>query len=150
MSGDPPCDHEWAEDTHFEWGGGLHSPTRGVVVSADQPLTADELATIKARAEAGLPNAWYYRDLNADPATTLRLVDEIERLQAGREMEQRALANALPLVAEVERLRAQVERVMPFLDGLEETFEDCTPSRGCTGCEILLQTRNLRAALAGE
>jgi hypothetical protein len=43
----------------------------------------------------------------------LRLVDEIERLQAGREMEQRALANALPLVAEVERLRAQVAGVDP-------------------------------------
>jgi hypothetical protein len=119
-------------------------------VSADQPLTGDELAAIKATALRLHGGEVGYFPEHIEPRTVLRLVDEIERLQAGREMEQRALANALPLVAEVERLRAQVERVMPFLDGLEETFEDCTPSRGCTGCEILLQTRNLRAALAGE
>jgi hypothetical protein len=42
-------------------------------VSADQPLTGDELATIKARAE----------DMNpASAATTLRLVAEVERLRA--------------------------------------------------------------------
>ena len=85
-------------------------------MSADQPLTGDELATIKARAEAAWGCEWVisdepndsYRvevkdspqdtpldqiadawdDDNAehiagmDPATTLRLVAEIERLQA--------------------------------------------------------------------
>ena len=45
-------------------------------MSADQPLAGDELATIKARAMN-----WDhpFRD---DPETTLRLVAEIERLQA--------------------------------------------------------------------
>ena len=84
-------------------------------MSADQPLTGDELATIKARAEAASPGPWE-ADLGSvwrpsplsvveivcdcrggehvttredaehiagmDPATTLRLVAEIERLQA--------------------------------------------------------------------
>ena len=47
-------------------------------MSADQPLTGDELATIKARAESpdypGFPS---HKD-----TTTLRLVAEIERLRA--------------------------------------------------------------------
>jgi hypothetical protein len=42
-------------------------------VSAPQPLTGDELATIKASAR---------ERMRPDPETTLRLVAEIERLQA--------------------------------------------------------------------
>ena len=81
-------------------------------MSADQPLTGDELATIRARAEAATPGPWtldghphdgrvwvnapterhliamHGFPVNAehvagmDPSTTLRLVAEIERLRA--------------------------------------------------------------------
>jgi hypothetical protein len=44
-------------------------------VSADQPLTGDELATIKARAEDLSAVALAYRD-------TMRLIAEVERLRA--------------------------------------------------------------------
>jgi hypothetical protein len=49
-------------------------------VSADQPLTADELATIKARAEvAAVDHPLMYE---GDVDETLRLVAEVERLRA--------------------------------------------------------------------
>jgi hypothetical protein len=78
-------------------------------VSADQPLTADELATIKASALGASGVGWWEQSdrhdlrnaigahflgnvdtaeddarhiITMDPATTLRLVAEIERLQA--------------------------------------------------------------------
>jgi hypothetical protein len=79
---------------------------------APQPLTGDELAAITARANAQTAGAIGYFPDRFEPEEVLRLVAEIERLQAGREMEQRALANALPLVAEVERLRAQVDALV--------------------------------------
>jgi hypothetical protein len=81
---------------------------------ADLPLAGDELATIKARAEAATPGPWeqagrfliegrsamlgeavpvadvvYDRDVphiaGMDPETTLRLVAEVERLRADNE-----------------------------------------------------------------
>jgi hypothetical protein len=91
-------------------------------VSADQPLTGDELAAIKATALRLHGGEVGYFPEHIEPRTVLRLVDEIERLQAGREMEQRALANALPLVAEVERLRAQVERAVSAGEHLAEAL----------------------------
>ena len=56
-------------------------------MSADQPLTGDELATIKARAETGGGRIIAYA---IDPADVLRLVAEIERLQADRDSYRRS------------------------------------------------------------
>jgi hypothetical protein len=130
-------------------------------VSADLPLTGDELAAIKARAEGtpvdervwqrvgkygvkAAPTEAFMADAmfehtaehiaGMDPATTLRLVAEVERLRAvvttpqpvtadelaaidawlstfgpnPRAAVPMPLGDALRLVAEVERLRAQV------------------------------------------
>ena len=50
-------------------------------MSADQPLTGDEFATIKARAEATAREYARRRQHHEWSATTLRLVAEIERLR---------------------------------------------------------------------
>jgi hypothetical protein len=41
-------------------------------------------------------------------------------------------------------LREAVEKLADFV---EESFEGCEPSRGCTGCEALLKARDVRLAL---
>ena len=101
-------------------------------MSADQPLTGDELATIKARAEAATPGPWEdvwsdFRGLGAHSVKRGDLVvafvgyeshegdrpnDDAEHI-AGMDP-----ATTLRLVAEIERLQAQVERVEKFQQGL--------------------------------
>ena len=56
-------------------------------MSADQPLTGDELATIKARAERARDRGLLRPTLTIDEA--LRLVAEVERLQAALERSER-------------------------------------------------------------
>jgi hypothetical protein len=85
-------------------------------VSAPQPLTGDELATIKARTEADLERG----------GASLR---EIERY-----------SDALRLVAEVERLRAQVERATTVRNAWRNP-------RGNYGCEECSIWEDLDAAL---
>jgi hypothetical protein len=54
-------------------------------VSASQPLTGDELAAIKAHAEAARDRVYgrgWYGSVGMDPETAVRLVAEVERLRA--------------------------------------------------------------------
>ena len=90
-------------------------------MSADQPLTGDELATIKARAEAVPVDERAWRRIGkygveAVPAEAFMADGMFEHTAehiAGMDP-----ATTLRLVAEIERLQAQVERVEKFQQGL--------------------------------
>jgi hypothetical protein len=85
-------------------------------VSADQPLTGDELATIKARAEATTREYTRRRQNHEWSATTLRLVAEVERLRAQMSHpadDPECVASPCQyheVLAERDALQAQVER----------------------------------------
>jgi hypothetical protein len=105
-------------------------------VSAPQPLTGDELATIKARAEAATVNGYGRRwvvdedetavraNLGAGPTvcTTIPFGYEIQRANAehiaGMDPE-----TTLRLVAEVERLRAALAFKQGIIDDLSAAVE---------------------------
>jgi hypothetical protein len=98
-------------------------------VSADLPLTGDELATIKTRAEAATPGPWRYdptkvnaisweesvfAGANGPTAVTVASTgpaDDPQSMDDAAYIAGMDPATTLRLVAEVERLRAQVERV---------------------------------------
>jgi hypothetical protein len=96
-------------------------------MSAPQPLTGDELATIKARAEdTTTPEAWTH---------TMR--EACYALHARRDVPR--------LVAEVERLQAQVKRVEALL-GLYDSWDGRRPHPGESSPR---QRDDLRTALDG-
>jgi hypothetical protein len=88
-------------------------------VSAPQPLTGDELAAIKARAERATPGPWE-ADLGSvwrpSPLSVTEIVCDCrggEHITTREDAEHIAgmdPATTLRLVAEIERLRAQVEQ----------------------------------------
>lgn len=120
-----------------------------VPVSADQPLTGDDLATIKARVEAainpprcicsaqggsvyssGCPRhdrhaPGYAPPFSMDPSTTLRLVAEIERLR-----EERAAIDLLDWPGEAHRLQAALHFARGTIEDLSRTVERLEGERG--------------------
>ena len=92
-----------------------------------QPLTGDELATIKARAEAATPGPWeafgacLWRE---GPLNTTDIVDDcacgngsgIQRDEDGAHIAGMDPATTLRLVAEIERLREDVGVLRAALD----------------------------------
>jgi hypothetical protein len=84
-----------------------------------QPLTGDELATIKARAEAATPGPWTHFGTclwREGPLDTTDIVDDcacgngtgIQRDEDGAHIAGMDPATTLRLVAEIERLQAEV------------------------------------------
>jgi len=143
-------------------------------VSADQPLTGDELATIKARAEAATPGPWRYDDTKvhefsreesvfAGPrgveATTVASTGPCDDPQSMKDAEHIAgmdSATTLRMVAEIERLRARQSRVDALFSGgpdtpCRTTWYEVNPGNDhfCTTVECVeVPMADLREALA--
>jgi hypothetical protein len=112
-------------------------------VSAPQPLTGDELATIKARAERATPGPWE-ADLGSvwrpSPLSVTEIVCDCrggEHITTREDAEHIAGMDpetTLRLVAEVERLRAWQRTISDALDlteihpGYTPAVPDATPS----------------------
>lgn len=64
------------------------------------------------------------------------IVDTVERIVAARLTAARADERAKVAAA-----------VLPLVEAVEDTYDECTPSRGCTGCELRLYAQRVRAAL---
>lgn len=87
----------------------LIDPVREELSDADQPLTGDELDTIKARAESKMGGYVYPPEREA----ALRLVAEIERLQA-------QVADAHELANEWAEMEPKIVALMEHSDYVSE------------------------------
>lgn len=101
-------------------------------MTADAPLTADELAAIAARADAATPGPWeweedlYQLDSHGFPVGAIIRTQGWSRYgysNTDAEFIARARTDVPRLVAEVERLREANERYMFWLDRVDPDCE---------------------------
>ena len=107
-------------------------------------MTLERLAEIRVRADMPRLGLSLAREMDKDVIAIRELVAEIERLQAGRDIEQRALSNALPLLAERDALAQQIEKVRALHFTVVPADWLGGPTR-CGGCGDAYPCRTIRA-----
>lgn len=101
--------------------------------TTDEPMTGEELAAIKARYDRATPGAWHFEEqygpyfLASEVHGYMRGVGQLEfgegdEADRDREFVLHAHADMAALLDEVDRLRAESERLHAQLDGAREEW----------------------------
>ena len=97
-------------------------------MSADQPLTGDELATIKTRADSWAAGVTGYYPERFEPEEVLRLVAEVERLQARVERVEKfqkglVVLGGLPIEKRPDGLTGGIEACAALADDIRAVLD---------------------------